>query len=303
MSAVYDSSKHAVYVSAYDLCAYVLRGGDINSRDYRRGNKYGGAIVSHVMKTTKPNIADALCFTEMYDGITLVVYTYPEGILQDENGVYAIEKIHTVPYELDFIQNGELEISIESTVATAYIAMRSLGGSQMDARLTFIEEGGEESRTFAQTLSFKEAEMRFKSIVEMFVPIMNILYSRSGKCVKQLADLKFPDSEMMKTYTRGTLDFTLECLDYIKDTKKDLIIRTVVVPHINDREEILEKYISLVEKYSPKYWELLPFHTMGFFKYEENGIENPLKGTPALEASRLKELKDFLRGKTNIIIK
>ena len=220
MSAVYDSSKHAVYVSAYDLCAYVLRGGDINSRDYRRGNKYGGAIVSHVMKTTKPNIADALCFTEMYDGITLVVYTYPEGILQDENGVYAIEKIHTVPYELDFIQNGELEISIESTVATAYIAMRSLGGSQMDARLTFIEEGGEESRTFAQTLSFKEAEMRFKSIVEMFVPFMNILYSRSGKCVKQLADLKFPFKGGVR---EGQKEFVLEFFRAIRSKKRLMV--------------------------------------------------------------------------------
>lgn len=149
----------------------------------------------------------------------------------------------------------------------------------------------------------KEKGIGYALDTSLALPLTDSVKTAIDGADMMLADLKFPDSEMMKTYTRGTLDFTLECLDYIKDTKKDLIIRTVVVPHINDREEILEKYISLVEKYSPKYWELLPFHTMGFFKYEENGIENPLKGTPALETSRLKELKDFLRGKTNIIIK
>ena len=118
-----------------------------------------------------------------------------------------------------------------------------------------------------------------------------------------IADLKFPDSDLMKRYTSSPLENTLKALDYIKGIDKRLIIRTVVVPGINDNDETLSRYLELIEKYSPKLWELLPFHTMGFFKYDEKGISNPLKDTPAMDSSRLGELKYFLSKKTNILIK
>ncbi|MBQ7896910.1 MAG: radical SAM protein [Clostridia bacterium] len=118
-----------------------------------------------------------------------------------------------------------------------------------------------------------------------------------------LADLKFSNIEMMKEYTSGTLAHTLKALEFIKSINKRFILRTVVVPGINDREKVLEEYIPLVNNFTPKCWELLPFHTMGFFKYEEKGIDNPLKDTPALEIKRLNELKDYLREKTTVVIK
>ena len=40
--------------------------------------------------------------------------------------------------------------------------------------------------------------------------------------------------------------------------------------------------------------ELLPFHTMGFFKYHESGLENPLESTPPLDQSRRDELQTFV---------
>lgn len=149
----------------------------------------------------------------------------------------------------------------------------------------------------------KEKGVGYALDTSLSVPLTDSVKKAIAGADMILADLKFPDNQMMKDYTRGSLDFILECLDYIKSIKKDFIIRTVVVPGINDREEILERYIPLVEKYSPRYWELLPFHTMGFFKYEEKGIENPLKNIPALEVTRLNELKSFLREKINPILR
>jgi pyruvate formate lyase activating enzyme len=116
-----------------------------------------------------------------------------------------------------------------------------------------------------------------------------------------LADLKFPNEERMKKYASGTLSNTLNALEFIKENGKRLIIRTVVVPNINDSVSELEKYLPIVERFAPEYYELLPFHTMGFFKYLENGIENPLKDTPPLDPSVLDSLKKGL--KTNILIK
>ena len=39
---------------------------------------------------------------------------------------------------------------------------------------------------------------------------------------------------------------------------------------------------------------------MGFFKYDELKIKNPLKDTKALDKSRLHELQEYLDGKIEI---
>ena len=115
-----------------------------------------------------------------------------------------------------------------------------------------------------------------------------------------LADLKFPDPERMRRYTSGELSLVQGCLEYIKQTSKRCRVRTVVVPGLNDSLSVLEEYLPMIEELSPEGWELLPFHTMGFFKYEESGIPNPLKDTPPMDMTALDTLKDALRRKTSL---
>lgn len=118
-----------------------------------------------------------------------------------------------------------------------------------------------------------------------------------------LADLKFPTNDEMIKYTGRGLSHTLDALHFLSEKGKRFIIRTVVVPDINDNENKLSEYLTLAEQFSPEYYELLPFHTMGFFKYEEKGTPNPLANTPPMDKKKLDELKSFLGKKTHIIIK
>ena len=111
-----------------------------------------------------------------------------------------------------------------------------------------------------------------------------------------ILDIKFCDSERYKKFTGGDIEKPLALGKYCSGKGKRLVLRTVVVHGINDTEDEIEKYAKYVienglifEKY-----ELLAFHTMGFFKYENLGIENPLADTPALEPSRLDELQKHL---------
>ena len=192
MSAIYDSRANAVFVSAYELCAYVLRGGDLNNRGFVRGNKNGSAIVSHQMSPERPNIVDAYSVSQLCEGITLTVYTYPEGIKREEDGSYTVEKIHTVPYHLDDISNGELEISIAAIMCSSYIVMKRLGGDHVNARIVFMKDGSDEMRTFAQRLDMSELEANFSSLTEMFSPFVGIIASRGKDCTRQLSALRFP---------------------------------------------------------------------------------------------------------------
>ncbi len=115
-----------------------------------------------------------------------------------------------------------------------------------------------------------------------------------------IADLKFPSDELMYKYTHGSLALVLKCLEYIKASGKRFIVRSVIVPGINDSLDSLSEYLPLIESFEPEYWELLPFHTMGFFKYDDLGLENMLRDTPAMDMTRLDELKKQLKTKVKI---
>lgn len=110
-----------------------------------------------------------------------------------------------------------------------------------------------------------------------------------------LLDLKFFDEESSIRYTGKGLRRTLETLDYLNTIGKKTRIRIVVVPNINDSEEVLAKYLPhLRGKSCVSEVELLGFHTMGFHKYETLGIANSLIDTPALSPERLASLQAFV---------
>lgn len=134
------------------------------------------------------------------------------------------------------------------------------------------------------------------------IPLTDSVKNAIDNAEMILADLKFSSPDRMKRFTDGSLDRVMTCLDYITQTGKRMRVRTVVVPDINDSLEALKNYLPIIEKHDVEGWELLPFHTMGFFKYEESGIENPLKNTPAMDMSKLDALKEQLRELTKVKI-
>lgn len=117
-----------------------------------------------------------------------------------------------------------------------------------------------------------------------------------AQCV--LLDLKFFDDEGYRRYTGRSIEPTLAMLHYLDEIGKRVRIRIVVVPSINDSEEILDRYLSLLQGIRcVERVELLAFHTMGFFKYEKLGIPNPLSDVSAMDLDRKRELQDYVNKK------
>lgn len=109
-----------------------------------------------------------------------------------------------------------------------------------------------------------------------------------------ILDVKFFDEENYKKYTKGNFENFIKIGRYCSDNNIRLWLRTVVVPGINDSEEAIEKYAEFVKQFKFEKYELLAFHTMGFFKYENLKIDNPLLDTPALDKNRLEQLQAYL---------
>lgn len=110
-----------------------------------------------------------------------------------------------------------------------------------------------------------------------------------------ILDLKFWDDDSYIKYTGRDMRQTLDMLNFLESIGKRTWIRTVVVPGINDSEEMLDKYIKIIRNFSciEKY-ELLGFHTMGFYKYEKLGIENPLADISDLDKNVKERLQQYI---------
>ena len=110
-----------------------------------------------------------------------------------------------------------------------------------------------------------------------------------------LLDIKMTTEEDYKQHTGGSLASTMAFLNRLETLKKDVWIRHVVVPNINDNEEDILRLASLIKGYRCiKKVELLPFKNLCLEKYRTLGIPFPLDETPPMRTDFLKVLEGVL---------
>lgn len=117
-------------------------------------------------------------------------------------------------------------------------------------------------------------------------------------CDEILADLKFPSDADYLKYSGGSLETVRLFLLFLRSAEKKFTLRTVIVPGINDKPEQLEKYLLFIKQNGLAEniirYELLPFHTLGFAKYDDFGVENPFKNVPPLGETALRNLQKLV---------
>lgn len=112
-----------------------------------------------------------------------------------------------------------------------------------------------------------------------------------------ICDLKMWNDAAYIKYTGADMSKVLDFIRFVADSGVRLWIRTVIVPGINDSEEILDKYLTIVSQFHPEKYQLLGFHTMGFFKYDNLGITNPLERCKPLDNEALYRLQSYCDSK------
>lgn len=107
-----------------------------------------------------------------------------------------------------------------------------------------------------------------------------------------LCDIKFPTDEQYKTHIGTSLETTLQFIDECNNYNTDIIIRHVVVPGMTDSVENIKQISALAKRAKGlKKIELLPFKKLCVQKYNELGLDFPLKDTPECTAEKIEQLK------------
>lgn len=115
-----------------------------------------------------------------------------------------------------------------------------------------------------------------------------------------LLDIKHIDPEGHKELTGQPNDNILQMARRLSEMKKPVWIRHVLVPERNDEDEYLRQlaaFIGTLENVEKV--EVLPYHTLGVFKWENLKIDYPLKGVRTPTKERIQNAEMILGITTN----
>ncbi len=121
-------------------------------------------------------------------------------------------------------------------------------------------------------------------------------------CDLVMADIKHIDpAEHLALTGRGTENI-LDCLRYLAQREQPLWIRHVLVPGVTDVDDYLRRTRDFIAGLGDavKRVEVLPYHTLGVFKWEELGIPYRLEGVEPPTPERTARAQQILRGELEI---
>ena len=110
-----------------------------------------------------------------------------------------------------------------------------------------------------------------------------------------LLDIKHIDEKQHEILTGQSNTNILELAGYLSEIKKPVWIRHVLVPERNDKDEYLDRlhdFISGLENVERV--EVLPYHTLGTYKWKELGLKYPLEGIDPPTKERIKNAEQKL---------
>ena len=94
-----------------------------------------------------------------------------------------------------------------------------------------------------------------------------------------MLDIKQIDDQAHRQLTGCTNQNILEMAEYLSEIEKPVWIRHVLVPSRNDQDEALSRLDGFVKTLSNvERFEVLPYHTLGVYKWKELGLDYPLEG-------------------------
>lgn len=110
-----------------------------------------------------------------------------------------------------------------------------------------------------------------------------------------MLDIKHIDDEQHKLLTGCTNENILDLAKYLDEIKKPVWIRHVLVPQRSDDDGALERLHEFIEGLgNVEKVEVLPYHTLGAYKWKELGYEYPLEGIDPPTKERIENANKIL---------
>lgn len=113
-----------------------------------------------------------------------------------------------------------------------------------------------------------------------------------------LLDIKHIDSQKHRWLTGHSNENILDCARYLSDINNPVWIRHVLVPDITtDEQQLTQLRQTLNTLQNIQKVEVLPYHTLGTFKWQQLGVPYSLTDVPTPTAEQVARAREILTGK------
>lgn len=110
-----------------------------------------------------------------------------------------------------------------------------------------------------------------------------------------LVDIKHIDNEAHRDLTGHKNSNILDMLNYLSEQRKPVWIRHVLVPGVTDDDAALRRTREFIDGLdNVQRVEVLPYHTLGAYKWKAQGLDYPLEGVAPPTADRIKNAERIL---------
>ena len=111
-----------------------------------------------------------------------------------------------------------------------------------------------------------------------------------------LLDIKHIDNQEHKKLTGWDNTNVLDCASYLSQIQTPVWIRHVLVPGITDDDALLHELARFIGTLNNvERVEVLPYHTLGVYKYEKLGMDYPLRSIGSPTPERVENATRILR--------
>ncbi|ADK67422.1 pyruvate formate-lyase activating enzyme [Olsenella uli DSM 7084] len=116
-----------------------------------------------------------------------------------------------------------------------------------------------------------------------------------------LADIKHIDAQEHRSLTGHGNENILDCLRYLSEARVPVWIRHVLVPGITDNDGYLRRTRGFIETLdNVERIEVLPYHSLGAYKWEQLNIPYTLGGVQPPSHERVINAERILRGEQDV---
>ena len=111
-----------------------------------------------------------------------------------------------------------------------------------------------------------------------------------------MLDLKQINDRKHRILTSVSNKHILDFAHYLEEKQKTVWVRHVLIPGVTDQEEDLRQLADFIHSLSNvEKVEVLPYHRLGVYKWEELGLEYPLEVVPTPTDDKVKWAESILK--------
>lgn len=239
--------------------------------------------------------------------------------LQEKKEVFLMPDDENLPPDVNFFEAKQLEPSLSSVCPVGAISFYGKDVSvgevidEVDKDFSFyVKSGGGLTISGGEPLlqvEFTKALLQlahshgYTTAIEsaFCVPWENV-YEILPHVDVVMHDIKLMDSKEHKKWTGVGNERILENIKKAYETfpQKQFIVRTPLIPGVNDKREIIEEVLEFILPFqNVKKYELMPYHRLGTGKYESLGKTYEMQNTPSVDEASIRELRELIEKSFN----